>query len=356
MTRAEKTRVLVLERETAAREAMVAYFEKRPDIRVAGAYPGAQALLAEAAIKGERALMDELRPDVIVTDARAPLHGDLLSLARLREIAFSPMIAFTSCDAREAPPFGVAFFDVVRRPPPGDEAAEIAALRMLTYAVRRARLAASEPEEALEESAPQPAAQADGADIIAVGASMGGTEAIVGVLSALPRGMPPILVVQHLTRGFAELFARHIDAKSRLTAKVAEDGEAALPDRAYVAPDGAHLTLERSAGAYMLRLVPGARVTGHLPSIDALFASVAEQAGARAVGVLLTGMGRDGAAGLLRMREAGALTIGQDEETSLMYGMPKAAFELGAVRARLPLPSIADELIRHALSAQVKRR
>jgi two-component system chemotaxis response regulator CheB len=181
--------------------------------------------------------------------------------------------------------------------------------------------------------------------IVAIGASTGGVEALGEVIGALPLGCPPVLITQHMPERFVPCFAKRLDDSCQVAVSVARDGEEILPGHVYFAPGDTHLRLARSGGAYRCKPEGHDLVSGHCPSVDVLFQSVAENAGAGAIGVILTGMGRDGAAGLLAMRQAGAHTIGQDEASSLIYGMPRVAFERGAVEAQYPLGRIAERIL-----------
>jgi two-component system chemotaxis response regulator CheB len=197
-----------------------------------------------------------------------------------------------------------------------------------------------------------PAAQPGGERIIAVGASTGGTEAIKEVLARLPAGMPGIVIAQHIPKVFSGPFAARMNALCALEVCEAVDGLHILAGHVYVAPGDAHLLIARIGGGYVCRLNGGAPVNRHRPSVDVLFRSVARSAGANSIGVLLTGMGRDGAQGLKEMREAGAATIAQDQITSVVWGMPGAAVELGAVQFQCGLPQIADRIIRLAAGSR----
>lgn len=185
---------------------------------------------------------------------------------------------------------------------------------------------------------------------IAFGASTGGTEALKTVLAALPATMPPILIVQHMPKSFTAAFAQRLDQACRLTVIESQGGETLTAGTAYLAPGHAHLLLVRRGGRLVTELSEAPPISRHRPSVDALFLSVAEALGKDAIGVLLTGMGKDGANGLLAMKKAGAWTIAQDEKSAVVYGMPRAAVELGAVCESAPLAEIAAR-IRARLSA-----
>jgi len=181
--------------------------------------------------------------------------------------------------------------------------------------------------------------------LIAIGASTGGTEAIRAVLERLPPDAPGIVVTQHIPEAFSEPFARRLNASSQIVVCQASDGQQILPGHAYVAPGNRHLMVRRDGARFVCALSDGPPVNRHRPSVDVMFRSVAQAIGQNAVGVLLTGMGNDGAAGLKEMQEAGAPTIAQDERTSVVWGMPGEAVKLGAADAVLPLDTIAEGML-----------
>ncbi len=178
--------------------------------------------------------------------------------------------------------------------------------------------------------------------IVAIGASTGGTEAILSVVKEFGTDIPGIVAVQHMPPGFTKMYAKRLNDNCRIQVKEAETGDRVVPGRMLIAPGGdRHMRLVKVSGEYRVDIKPGPKVNGHCPSVDVLFDSVAKTAGADAVGIILTGMGGDGAKGLLAMRRAGARTIGQDESTCIVYGMPKVAYDLGAVERQEKLSDIA---------------
>ena len=181
--------------------------------------------------------------------------------------------------------------------------------------------------------------------IIAIGSSTGGTEAVKDVLMALPPNTPPILITQHMPERFTKTWADRMNSLCRISVKEAEDGDSVLPGHALVAPGSYHMTLVRSGARYTVRINQDPPVNRHRPSVDVMFASVAQYAGANAVGVILTGMGGDGAKEMLAMKQAGAFTIAQDEASCVVFGMPKEAIKLGGVDKILPLSEIPSAIV-----------
>jgi len=182
--------------------------------------------------------------------------------------------------------------------------------------------------------------------VIVIGSSTGGVEAVDKVLSQLPVTVPPILIVQHMPPGITKLFATRLNTAHAVAVKEAEDGDQLVQGQVLIAPAGKHMKVVHRLGKLFIELFVGEKVQYVMPSADVLFESVAEIFGRNAIGVILTGMGADGARGLKKMRDAGAKTIGQNKETCVIYGMPKVAFEMGAVEHQLPINAIADKIMR----------
>jgi len=180
--------------------------------------------------------------------------------------------------------------------------------------------------------------------IIAIGASTGGTEALFNVLKNLPSTMPGILIVQHIPPMFSKMFADRLNNQTQLKVKEAQTGDYLEPGMAIVAPGDEHIRIKKIGNRYRIECFKGEKVNGHCPSVDVLFESVAKEAGRNSIGIILTGMGYDGAKGLLAMRRVGARTLGQDENSCVVYGMPKVAFDIGAVEKQVPLGNIASVL------------
>ncbi|MAU97274.1 MAG: chemotaxis response regulator protein-glutamate methylesterase [Fulvimarina sp.] len=187
--------------------------------------------------------------------------------------------------------------------------------------------------------------------IVCIGASTGGTEALAAVLTRLPAASPAILIVQHMPENFTAAFARRLDGICAVAVKEATDGDQVIAGRVLIAPGNRHMLLRRAGSRYTVAIEEGPYVCRHRPSVDVMFRTAAQNAGANAMGVLLTGMGDDGARGLLEMRVMGSHTVAQDEETSIVFGMPREAIELGAAEKVLPLQKVAEEILRHCAGA-----
>lgn len=190
--------------------------------------------------------------------------------------------------------------------------------------------------------------------LIIVGASTGGTEALKEFLVRLPPDCPGILIAQHMPEAFTLPFSSRLDSLCRISVKEAQHGERVLPGHAYIAPGHSHLLLKRSGGNYLCELNQGPPVNRHRPSVDVLFRSAANCAGPNAIGLILTGMGKDGAAGMLEMKQAGAHNFAQDEATCVVFGMPKEAIATGAVDEVAPLQEMASRIMRYLASLEAR--
>ena len=182
--------------------------------------------------------------------------------------------------------------------------------------------------------------------VVAIGTSTGGTQALEEVLTALPRVSPGIVIVQHMPEKFTAAFAARLDTLCRIRVKEAAHNDRVVPGQALIAPGGRHMLLRRSGAQYFVEVVDGPLVNRHRPSVDVLFRSAAKSAGVNALGVIMTGMGDDGAAGLLEMRNAGARTLAQDEDSCVVFGMPREAIRRGGVERTIPLSAVAGEIQR----------
>ena len=343
-----KIRALIVDDSALMRSLLTEILSAAPDIEVVGT--AQDPYIAREKIKA-------LNPDVLTLDVEMPRMDGLTFLRNLMRLRPMPVVMLSSLTAEgaettlQALAYGAV--DFMQKP-----AADLAR-DLPTYAeeiVEKVRTAARCRVQALAAGraaspadTPRPAASAATVPfrraLIAVGASTGGTEAIKEVVKGLPTNTPPIIVCQHLPMSFSESFARHVDQATNLRARLARDGEPLGAGHVYIAPGNRHLRIVRRGDGHAIRLDDGPPVNRHKPSVDVMFRSVAEAAGAEAIGVLLTGMGVDGALGLKEMHDAGAGTLAQDEATSVVWGMPGEAFRIGAVDQKLPLDRIPASLL-----------
>jgi two-component system chemotaxis response regulator CheB len=316
-----------------------------PSIMVVGAAP--DPFVAREMIK-------TLNPDVITLDIEMPRMDGLAFLEKIMALRPMPVVMISSLTQKGADAalraLAMGAVDYIAKPMVGLSEGFEALREEIIATVKvaaKARVSVASPGKrpAARLSAGQHYSSSE--KVIAVGASTGGVEALQDLLTAFPPDAPAILVTQHMPAAFTASFANRLDQLCAVTVTQAKDGERVLPGHVYLAPGGFHLELGRSGANYVCRVNDHAPVSGHRPSVDVLFRSVAKAAGANAVGIILTGMGSDGALGLLEMRRAGASTIGQDEATCVVYGMPKVAFESGAVEIELPIRKIAQQVLHH---------
>jgi two-component system chemotaxis response regulator CheB len=357
----KKIRVLVVDDSATMRQLLTEILNSDSAIEVVGS--AADPYIAREKIK-------LLNPDVLTLDVEMPRMDGLAFLRNLMRLRPMPVVMCSSLTQQGAAvaldALAIGAIDFVAKPAVDvvhgvREAAQeiITKVKMAAYAQVRALVEAPalhvvERHDAdvvlPRRSAPTQFATTD--RIIAIGASTGGTQAIKEVLSHLPADMPGIVIVQHIPQAFSGPFAARMDASSAINVCEASDGQPILAGHAYIAPGDQHLLVERNGARYRCRLNDGDLVNRHRPSVDVLFRSVAQSAGRNSVGVMLTGMGRDGAEGMKEMREAGAPTIAQDESSSVVWGMPGAAWQIGAVQSLHPLPQIAGQIIKLAAASQ----
>lgn len=292
-----------------------------------------------------------LNPDVVTLDIEMPNMNGLAFLQKIMRLRPMPVVMVSTLTTKGASETMLALelgaVDFVAKPGP-DMAGGLetfgATLR------EKVRSAAHSDVQARAHRAPAPdlplktAAAPEGA-LIAIGASTGGVEAIRQVLTSIPPDCPPIVIAQHMPKGFTGRFAARLNELVPVRVIEAADRMPLVKGSAYIAPGDFHLRVEKSSGQLKCRVTHDETTSGHRPSVDVLFSSVARVAGPMAVGAILTGMGRDGASGLKEMREAGAFTIGQSKGSALIYGMPKVAFEIGAVVEEAPVEKIAGRLV-----------
>jgi two-component system chemotaxis response regulator CheB len=324
------TRVLVVDDSAVMRQLIGAALAADPELEVVG--EASDPLQAREAIKA-------LNPDVITLDVEMPNMNGIDFLERLMRLRPMPVVMVSTLTARGTEVTLAALelgaVDCIEKPRGSDaDGFRRIAEKVKTAARARVRQRVQRTEPIKSESF-TPADK-----VVAIGSSTGGVEALLTLIEHLPANCAPTVITQHMPATFTKSFADRLNRACPALVSEARDGDPLLPGRVYVAPGGErHLEIEGTT-QLRCRIREGGPVSGHCPSVDVLFNSVARTAKARAVGVILTGMGRDGAAGMLAMRQAGAHTLGQDESTCVVYGMPKAAFELGAVERQLPLEKL----------------
>ncbi|CTP88430.1 Chemotaxis response regulator protein-glutamate methylesterase of group 1 operon [Xanthomonas translucens pv. poae] len=351
-------RVLIVDDSAVVRQMLTEILSRAPGIEVVGS--AADPILAREKIK-------RLNPDVITLDVEMPRMDGLAFLENLMRLRPTPVVMISSLTERGADTtlqaLALGAVDFISKP-------KLDVARGLEeYAeeiVGKVKAAAKAKVRALDRpAAPRPAGNAVAAPsavstlkfrttdrLIAIGASAGGTEALRVVLEGMPADAPAVVMTQHLPAGFSTAFADRLNRHSAMAVREASEGEAILPGHAYLPPGGKHLQVVRDGARWRCKIDDGPPVNRHKPAVDVLFQSVARNAGANAIGAILTGMGDDGARGLLEMLQAGASTLVQDEATSVVWGMPGSAFRLGAAQEVLPLDRIAERLI--ALSNQAR--
>jgi two-component system chemotaxis response regulator CheB len=351
-TGAAKVRVLIIDDSAYVREIMTEILRADAAIEVVGCASDAHVA---------REMIRKLNPDVLTLDVEMPRMDGLTFLRNLMRLRPMPVVMVSSLTERGAEvtleALALGAVDFLPKPHLDlgttlrDYAAELVGMvKAAAFAGVRPRAPGNPATPAATAATAAKAARPQAAVsttnlILAVGASAGGTEAIRELLSGLPPDAPGTVITQHIPKAFSAPFARRLNENSAMCVKEAEDGQQILAGHAYVAPGDCHLRVERYGARYVCRLDPGPAVNRHRPSVDVMFQSVAQATGARSIGILLTGMGRDGAQGLLEMRTAGSHTIAQDEASSVVWGMPGEAVAVGAAQLVLPLPAIAARVM-----------
>lgn len=338
-------RVLIVDDSAVVRKIFSEGLSREEDIEVVGTAPDPYVA---------REKIVALKPDVITLDIEMPRMDGLTFLRKLMKHYPIPVIIVSSLTkaggaiALEAIDSGAV--EVICKPG-GSYSVGDMTLQLADKIRAAARVDVSQGAALLRKtpaagvSTRQLSLSQSTNKIIAIGASTGGTEAIAAVLAAFPPSIAGIVIVQHMPANFTNSFAKRLDSISQIRVKEAEDGDSIVPGTALLAPGNFHMVMRRSGARYFVNVKTGPLVWHQRPAVDVLFNSVAAYGGANAVGVLLTGMGKDGAEGLLKMKEAGARTIAQDEKTSVVFGMPREAIELGAAEKILPLDKIATEVM-----------
>lgn len=340
-----RVKVLIIDDSAVVREILTAGLASDPGIEVVG---------AAGDVFRARELILSKAPDVLTLDIEMPRMNGLVFLKKLMPQYPIPVVMVSSLTGPgaaatlDALQYGAV--EVVNKPSANLREGLAAMVEDLCQKVRAASmvdLSRWRKRRGSRPAAPIPAGSlSESTDtMVAIGASTGGTVALRTILTALPSDMAGTVAVQHMPAGFTRMFAERLGGECQMEVKEAQDGDRVRQGIVLVAPGGLQTTVFSSGGEYRVRIREGGKVNGHAPSVDVLFTSVAQAAGANAIGVVLTGMGRDGAAGLLTMRKAGARTLSQDEATSLIWGMPMEAWALGASERQVGLEQIPAELL-----------
>ena len=332
-------RVLVVDDSLVFRELLVACLKSDPAIEVVAAV--GDAFQARDAIL-------EHRPDVMTLDVELPRMDGIEFLRKLMPQYPLPVVMISSLSDKVFDALQAGAVDFVAKPRNSDRAQLESFLK--TELPLKIKIASTARISGIKKKTLDLAEHASvglrGTDkdrnlMVAIGASTGGTEAIASVIKEFGTDIPGVVIVQHMPAGFTQMYAKRLDDQCRVRVKEAETGDVVLPGQVLIAPGGdRHMRVVKVGNQYQVECKAGPKVNGHCPSVDGLFDSVAKVVGNRALGIILTGMGGDGAKGLLAMKEAGAKTIGQDESTCVVYGMPKVAYDLGAVQYQEKLGDI----------------
>ena len=339
-----KTRVVVVDDSALVRQMLAEIINREPDMECVGAAP--DPLVAREMIRA-------LDPDVITLDVEMPRMDGIEFLGKLMRLRPMPVVMVSTLTERGAETtlraLELGAIDFVAKPRLGIADGLRLLAEDITAKIRIAAHAKVHRVETNDAAVAPPQGASLGRlsteKIVFIGASTGGTEATRELLQHLPADSPAVMVTQHMPPGFTRNYAARLDTLCRMSVKEASEGERVLPGHAYIAPGGLHLSVERSGANYICRVRDGDLVNRHKPSVEVLFRSAAAVVGPNALGVMLTGMGADGALAMKELRDAGSWNLAQDEASSVVFGMPKAAIAAGAVHEVLPLKAIAPRLL-----------
>ncbi len=338
-----KIRVLVVDDSTLARNIITKGLAAHPRIEVVGT--------AINTFDAKRKI-PLLNPDVISLDVEMPGQSGIEFLKTYISIHPIPVVLCSSLNLKVFDALEAGAVDFIRKPAtPSENASFITALsqKIIVAACAKVRKRSTAPAAQITPDVPLLGSSSPALNdvIIGLGASTGGTEATLEIMKRLPADIPGMVIVQHMPPGFTKMYAERVDRLCKMEVREAKNGDEIHRGLALIAPADFQARVVRTGNRYTLSCTPGEKVSGHRPSVDALFQSMSETVKCKMVGIILTGMGQDGAAGLLSMRSKGAYTIGQDEESSVVYGMPKVANDIGAVTVQGSCTAIADILLRH---------
>jgi two-component system chemotaxis response regulator CheB len=352
-----KTKVLIVDDSALIRSVMKEIINSQPDMEVVGVAP--DPIIA-------RDLIKQTNPDVLTLDVEMPRMDGLDFLEKLMRLRPMPVLMVSSLTERGSEitlrALELGAVDFVTKPKMSIQSGMLEYTELITDKIRAAARARVKPRQIGSAESAQggeglpmirnPLTSSE--KLIIIGASTGGTEAIKDFLMQMPSDCPGILITQHMPPGFTKSFAQRLDGLCKIGVKESEGNERVLPGHAYIAPGHSHLKLVRSGANYMTQLDDGPPVNRHRPSVDVLFHSAAAAAGKNAVGVILTGMGKDGAHGMLEMKNAGAYNFAQDEASCVVFGMPREAIAVGAAHEVGPLNALPG-MVLHYLAANSSR-
>lgn len=330
-----KIRVLVIDDSAVFREIIKRGLETDPNIKVVGT--------AMDPFDARDKILD-LHPDVVTCDIEMPRMDGIEFVKRLLPQYPIPVIVVSSISERVFDAMEAGAVDFITKP----NAASVDDVKdfigLLTSKVRGTKTAniSQDKQKTIENKNKTN----DYHQLIAIGASTGGTEAIFSLLKQLPNDLPGIVIVQHIPPVFSKMFAERLNKQTHFSVKEAEHGDVIKRNHVYLAPGDKHMKIDKMGSQLKLQVFTGEKVSGHCPSVDVLFTSVAKSLGDRSLGVILTGMGYDGAKGITMMKRKGAVTIGQDEASCVVYGMPKAAFELGGIKKQASLELMGYQIMK----------
>lgn len=335
-----KIKVLIVDDSIFYRTALKKYFSTDPSVEIVGS--------SGNAYDAERKI-NEYNPDVVTLDVEMPGMSGTEFLKKIMPHNPVPIVLVSSLNMSVFEALESGAVDFVKKPDGGEQNNFNSFCAELSAKVKIASKAKTKSKNVsnVNSTLSLKRKPSNKCHMIAIGASTGGTEAILSVIKRLPKECPGIVVVQHMPPGFTKMFADRLNHFCEIFVSEAQNGDRIQPGTALIAPGDKHMTVEKDMKGYYVKCAEGEKVSGHRPSVDVLFHSVAAKVGNKSVGIILTGMGKDGAAGLLKMHQAGAYTIGQDKDSSVVYGMPREAYELKAVTKQASLDNIPNVMIEY---------
>ena len=343
MGKNKSIQVLVIDDALVSREIIATGIEKDPFIQVIGK--------AADVFEAREKIIAHL-PDVLTLDIHMPKMDGISFLKKLMAQYPLPVVVISGSEKRVFEALEAGAVDFVVKPQIEKQEQLEQFLNEVIHKIKIASVAKIQNTKSVQSDtqANHIKGLATHTKMIAIGASTGGTDAILKVVKQLPADMPGIVVVQHMPAVFTEMYAKRLNALCKLTVKEAQEGDRVESGVVLIAPGEHHMKVYKDKSSYFVKCFKGQKVNGHAPSVDVLFDSVAEAARHQAVGIILTGMGSDGAKGLMKMRKARAYTLGQDQKTSVVYGMPMVAYNIGAVQKQVGIDEIAKEIVKYIAS------